>query len=113
MAVYGMEYGDWIEQEAEEQRREKLDGLIERFVPPHQRDSFTKCYRLVVQVAKTWRPPVKDDPENRCLETCVQTGFMGGLAIAMGPDFPWQELHATQQFVVRQFIQSTDAFLKD
>ena len=34
-------------------------------------------------------------------------------AIAMEEEFPWHELNSTQQFVVRQFIQSTDAFLKE
>lgn len=74
-------------------------------------EDFTKCYRLILQVVKTWNPPLYDEPVNRCLETCVQTGFIGGLAIAMGEDFPWHELNDTQQIVVRQFLRRSDMFL--
>ena len=77
------------------------------------RFAFPKCHRLIKQVVKTWDPPRREDPQNRCLETCVQTGFMGALAIAMQDDFPWHELNDAQQVVVCQLIQSTDAFLKD
>lgn len=42
-----MEYGDWIEQEAEEQRREEHEVRVERFLPsparpvePHQIESL-------------------------------------------------------------------------
>ena len=61
----------------------------------HDKD-LAKCHRLIRQVVQTWSPPLHDDPENR-LATCVQTGFMGGLAIAMGGEFPWHELGHRQR----------------
>jgi len=103
-----MEYQDWLEQEAKELRREEREVRVERFLPPR---ILTKSHRLIKQVVKNWNPPRLGDPES--LETCVGTGFMGGLAIAMGEEFPWHELNDTQQAVVRQFIQSTDAFLEE
>ena len=126
-----LEYFDWLEQEAEEQRREERGERVERFVPPgefieqevekqrreheqflsRRHADFAKCCEVVKQVVRTWSPPLRDDPANRCLETCVQTGFMGALGVAMGEDFPWHELNETQQIVTRQFIARTDKFL--
>ena len=62
------------------------------------------CYQIMSQILETWDPPLRDDPENRCVATCVQTASMGCFAYLLGDLFPYEALSDTQRKAVEEFV---------